>query len=141
MAFCRNCGTQLVEGAFFCSNCGTRDVMAAQVARTDSNEKPRKPGLGFAISSMVLSVFGLLYSVVLLFMVGELLGDATHMIFLPIVLVGGMPILATIFAAVAMKRGWSNGFSKAGLTMGLIGTVINVIVVFISIAASLLSLL
>lgn len=142
MAFCRNCGTQLVDGAFFCSNCGTRDVIAPQVQSIEERQQnPRKPGLGFAISSMVLSIFGLLYSIVLLFMVGELLDDATHMIFLPIVLVGGMPILATIFAAVAMKRGWNNGFSKAGLTMGLIGTGINMFVVFLSIVASLLSLL
>ncbi len=141
MAFCRNCGTQLVEGALFCSNCGTRDVMAAQVTRIDSDEKPRKPGLGFAISSMVLSIFGLLYSIVFLFLTGEFLEASSHMIFLPFLLVGGMPILATIFAAVAMKRGWSNGFSKAGLTMGLIGTVINMFVVFLSIVGSLLSLL
>ncbi len=142
MAFCRNCGTQLMEGAAFCSNCGTRDVIAPQVQSIENRQQnPRKPGLGFAISSMVLSIFGLLYSIVFLFMAGEFLDTSSHMIFLPFLLVGGMPILATIFAAVAMKRGWNNGFSKTGLTMGLIGTLINVLVLLICIAGRLISLL
>ncbi len=138
MAFCRNCGTQMVDGAVFCIKCGTADI-AAMPCQSIEPQQPKKPGLGYGISSMAVGIIGLFYSfVVMLICISESTYDPFSVI-VPLVILGGMPLVAVILSALSMKCGRNNGFSRTGLITGLIGMVFVLITVALAIVFYLMN--
>ncbi len=128
MAFCQNCGTQLSDGASFCANCGTAVATASQptvnqtvvqpIAQPVVMVKPKIPGRGFGISSMVLGIIGVVYGFILLINTANFMDTEQ----LPLILVySSLSILSLCFAPAAFKRGYRNGVSISGLFMGIIG--------------------
>lgn len=138
MSFCRNCGTQMVEGAAFCIKCGTADI-AAMPYQSIVPQQPKKPGLGYGISSMAVGIIGLFYSfVIMLICISESTYD-TFSVIAPLGMIGGMPLVAVILSGLSMKCGRNNGFSKAGLITGLIGLVFVLITVAFTIVFYLMN--
>jgi hypothetical protein len=63
--FCTKCGSPLAEGSMFCTQCGNPVGAQQPYPPTYYNAvKPKVPGRGFGISSMVLGIIGLFYSFV-----------------------------------------------------------------------------
>ena len=132
MAFCSRCGKQLEDGALFCSGCGARQGQAE--VRTVYLTKPKVPGRGFGISSMVLSIIGLVYSWVFVSSVGSFLFveytndmwyyDFWTSLLAMAVVYSSLPILGVVFGCVSKKRGYKNGISTSGLVMGVIGLLV-----------------
>lgn len=133
MSFCRNCGAEINNDVAFCGRCGT-PVNATQPVVL---MRPKTPGRGFGISSMVLGIIGLVYSVYILisaFEFAETLDglyysdDYIVESFIPIILVFSvLSILSLCFTPAAFKRGYKNGVSTSGLVMGAIGLALYVI--------------
>ena len=132
MPFCQNCGTQVSDGAAFCANCGTPVAAASQaavnqpavnqpvfqpIAQPVVMVKPKAPGRGFGISSMVLGIIGLIYGFILLINAYDISTEQLPIIFI----YSSLPILSLCFAPAAFKRGYRNGVSISGLFMGIIG--------------------
>lgn len=146
MAFCSKCGASVADGTAFCANCGNPMNAAPQTPPAPAYNpysapvapvavKAKTPGRGFGISSLVLSIIGLIYSLYMT-AAASLYGAATDMassiigsaanayddeVMGTILLYSVLSILAVCFAAGAFKKGYKNGVSKAGLVMGIIG--------------------
>ena len=58
MAFCRNCGTQYIDGSVACPRCGAPTGMQPPMPYMPY-VKPKVPGKGFGITAMVLGIVGL----------------------------------------------------------------------------------
>ena len=139
MAFCRNCGTQMVEGAAYCIKCGTADLAVIPYKEPEP-QVLKKCGFGHGISSMVLGVFGLFINFAFLIQGIEELYYGPSFFVISLILFGGMPLLAVIFSIISMKRGQSNGFSKAGLITGVIGMVFVLIILALAVVSFLMNL-
>ena len=162
--FCPRCGTQLMDNATFCHvcgmTCGTTNMPIPQnyspqgahqapPAQPAYYIKPKVPGRGFGISSMVLGIVGAFYCFVL--MIGmsalsdvmnisnEILGEEFYYsssaldstiytsMFTAVIMYAIMPLLALIFGFNARKRGYQNGISTSGLILGSLGLVFSLI--------------
>lgn len=162
--FCPRCGTQLMDNATFCHvcgmTCGTTNMPIPQnyppqgaqqtpPAQPVYYVKPKIPGRGFGISSMVLGIVGAFYCFVL--MIGmsalsdvmnissEILGEEFYYssssldstiytsMFTGVLIYAIMPLLALIFGFNARKRGYQNGVSTSGLILGSLGLVFSLI--------------
>lgn len=123
--FCPNCGHPLPEGQRFCGNCGIAAV-SAPAASHPSKEvyyaKPKIPGRGLGIASMVLGIIGLVYSI-------------------PCVVFACMPayrepgmegilsasvfsLLSLIYSIAALCKKNKSGSTISGLLMGAIGLIV-----------------
>lgn len=135
MAFCRQCGTEIPNEAVFCNNCGAPVNSVQPLVYV----KPKVPGRGFGISSMVLGIIGLVYS--FMFSVGmpsmieELASESVSVgpeSFLPsIIMLAVMPVLSLCFSPAAIKRGYKNGVSISGLIMGAIALIGYIYIAFV----------
>ncbi len=146
MSFCQKCGTQIPAGTSFCANCGAPVAAASQpvvqpIAQPVVMVKPKIPGRGLGISSMVLGIIGLIYGFIFAVSIPELLEDLDSIRYvdfseffeslLPgIILMSVLSILSLCFAPAAIKRGYKNGISISGLVMGLIGVLCFAIALF-----------
>jgi len=85
--------------------------------------KTRRPGLGFAITSFVLGIVGLLGIIVLGFFafLGEILPYGIGIV---------AAVMGIIFAAIAKKKGDRSGFSTAGLVMSIVSLASVVLLIF-----------
>lgn len=170
MTFCPNCGTQLPEGAAACPNCGAfvnaqqpaQPVQPVQPQYNPYNNmpmgyyvKPKIPGRGAGIASMVLAIIGLVYSFsAFVTAIGVSVGlseadrvygsyyeyesaaDAVSGGFIvAIALFAVLSILGIALGASARNKGYRNGVSTSGLVMGVIGTAIYLISIIIIAAA------
>lgn len=134
MAFCRNCGAQNADNASFCGNCGASlgQNIYGHNGGTVIMVKPKIPGRGLGISSMVLGIIGLVYSVMFLFSIPQAIENLEYISFrepdyssflTPVAIFSVLSILSICFAPAAFKRGYKNGVSTSGLVMGTIGLV------------------
>lgn len=130
MAFCTNCGTELQNGATFCTNCGTPAAgVQPNVVQPMVFVKPKIPGRGFGISSMVLGIIGLVYSFVFTTSIIESIEAMyDNDVFIeaslvPILMFSVLSILSVCFAPAAISRGYKNGISLSGLILGIIGLI------------------
>lgn len=133
MAFCRNCGKQIDDNVLFCSFCGT----STRINQPVMYIKPKTPGRGFGISSMVLGIIGLVYAlsfsstfldlVDLIDRFHDFDADDIRRFIQLILYISVMPVLSLCFSNAAFKRGYKNGVSNSGLIMGVIGLVINIL--------------
>ena len=108
--------------------------------------KPKIPGRGFGIASMVLGIIGLVYSISSLDTATEVANIVGNDYFglydfafnigaiIGILIFSVLSILALIFSGSARKRGYRNGVSTSGLVMGIIGVIFYFISVMILIA-------
>lgn len=132
MPYCRNCGTEIDAAVRFCPACGTNTQIiqpAPVAAQPVVYVKPKVPGRGFGISSMVVSIIGLFYAVTTLSGTIEML-DSVYWFdemligtLLGILLIASLSIMAIPFSLAARKRGYINGISSSGLVMGVLGTI------------------
>lgn len=135
--FCSKCGTAMEEGASFCPNCGNATNSAPQAAPAVSTAvlvKPKVPGRGFGISSMVLGIIGLVYSLYCM-SAANLISEFASFFSMGEELIGTLvvysvlSILAICFGVAAKNRGYQNGVQKSGLVMGIIGLCIYAIAI------------
>ena len=121
MAFCSVCGSYLNNGAAFCSHCGSRQCVQ-QYVQPVVMVKPKVPGRGLGISSMVLAIIGLVYAAILCIAGGDAftgvreLSDLTGLF-----LLASLSLMGVIFGGAARSKGYTNGVSTSGLVMGIIG--------------------
>lgn len=105
---CPNCNKEIANGAATCPHCGKPVAAGASTPAGASKAAGAKSMDGLAIASLVCSIVG--------------------MFFIPYLL----PILGIIFGAVSMKRvekrSTSYKIAVAGLIVGIIGLVIQIIV-------------
>ena len=173
MPFCRECGAQLTEQAKFCTKCGvpTGNINQEEQSQSQQNQeqssqaqqvqqqqqqqqqqpvvqyvKPKIPGRGFGIASMVLGIIGLVYSISSLntaTKIANIVGNDYFGLYdvafnigaiIGILIFSVLSILALIFSSSARKRGYRNGVSTSGLVMGIIGVIFYFISVMILIA-------
>ena len=133
MAFCKNCGVQIPDNSAFCGNCGASQtqVVNGYTGGTVVMVKPKVPGRGFGISSMVLGIIGLVYGAILMLGMGVLdsvdfgyISSSVYASSLGSVFgYSVLSILSVCFAPAAFKRGYKNGVSNSGLVMGVIGLI------------------
>ena len=144
MAFCVNCGKEIANGAAFCPNCGT-----ANQGSTVIYVKPKVPGRGLGISSMVLGIIAMVYAFSVASVIPEMIKDLTRIGFgvdssssvvMPIIMLSSMSVLSLCFAPAAIKRGYKNGISYSGLILGLVSLCLY-LYTFISIAKYLYNIL
>ena len=159
MFYCSSCGNAVADGAAFCSACGRPLQAPAQNNPTPNYavpnnptpnnsipnyppqyqyrpvvfERPKVPGRGFGITSMVLGILSVIYGLGLIGTVTSEIGrlsryswleKAVSVTFVQILtLVSVLSILSFIFSTVSIKKGYKNGISVAGLAMSIIGFV------------------
>lgn len=154
MAFCGNCGATQPDNLAFCSNCGApmqqpmynqpQQPMYNQPQQPMYNQpvvygKPKIPGRGFGISSMVLGIIGLVYSLSALAN-GVEYADSSDLskafmsavdfdagLIIAIVLFASMSVMALAFGSAAKGRGYRTGVATAGVVLGVIGLIIYII--------------
>ena len=113
--------------------------------------KPKIRGRGFGISSMVLGIIGVVYSLVVLLMAFTTVtaikmtvgfNDPGYLAAITAVIVMAViysvfAILACVFSLVAMSRGYKNGVSISGLVLSLISfaCLISSVIIVIALAA------
>ena len=105
--------------------------------------KPPRPGRGFGIASMVLGIFGVIYSFMAFSIAlttspynGYVSSETfTGNIFAFIAFVSIFAILSCVFSISALKKGYKNGISMAGLIM----SVLSVGLIFLSVVCAVLS--
>lgn len=133
--FCTRCGTALDETDRFCRSCGNRvDGVMPPVYPPITYTKPKTPGRGFGISSMVLGIIGLVYGFGSWITAVEMLLNQSvydSLVTLEeevgsLLVFSVLSILAICFYASARKRGYNNGVSKAGLVTGLVGLLLYI---------------
>ncbi len=141
--YCSKCGNLLTDEAAFCTNCGSKiqvptpsNIMYQQVVCV----KPKVPGRGFGISSLVLGIIGGFYSFVLFIGFSSLLEmplsynmSTLSALLSGIIVYGVLPVLALIFSLVSKHKGYKNGISTAGLVLGILGTVFILLAIIITI--------
>jgi len=127
MAFCRQCGKEMPNEATFCNNCGMPVGMVQPLVYV----KPKVPGRGFGISSMVLGIIGFVYSFIYSMGISSMLEEfdkssssAEPESILPaIIMLSVLPILSVCFSPAAIKRGYKNGVSISGLILGVLALI------------------
>ncbi len=139
MAFCQNCGVQLNDQTNFCPNCGAGKNNNAQFTQPYTYQpvvqyvKPRIPGRGFGVSSMVLGIIGIVYAVILFIETINIVDSYSALLansMLPSVAIFSvLSILSIVFSVSAKNKGYRTGVSTSGMVLG----VISAILYFISI--------
>ena len=143
MAFCIKCGTQIAETDSFCPACGTPNTTKqAQPAQPQyyaqpqqvvyTYAKPKIPGRGFGITSMVLGIIGLVYAISCCSSAitfsdlsnGNFFASLGDAFIGAVLLYSVLSILAVCFSIAGRNRGYRCGVSKSGLIMGIIGLVL-----------------
>lgn len=155
--FCSKCGFQLEDEATFCSRCGTyvatqpqSDIQIhnqvyppVQPYANNMQVKPKIPGRGFGIASMVLGIIGLVYSVSCLSnaaSVSELIRYNEFIVVstvIAILIFSTLSILAVCFAFASKNRGYNTNIRKSGMIMGTIGLCIYLLSIFVCITTGL----
>ena len=146
--FCKFCGSSIADNSQFCAVCGGR-VNAPVVNPTPvytppapvnyvpvpQPAKPKVPGRGFGITSMIMGIAALYYFVVYpYFMLAFLSIDLPYALpgfdsfmlvtFLTtMILYSALPILGIVFSNIAHKRGYINNISRSGRIMSIISLV------------------
>ncbi|MBQ4618026.1 MAG: zinc ribbon domain-containing protein [Clostridia bacterium] len=93
-------------------------------------EKPKIPGRGLGIASMVLGIIGVVYSFSLMIETFTLSDmrffeeEFFATLLGPILVFAVFPILALSFGGVARQRGYRNGVSTAGVALGAVAAVL-----------------
>ena len=97
MPFCPKCGAEIQPGTKYCPNCGTPSSFATS---KDVHDNPPTESNGFAIAGFICALF--------------------------------LPPLGIIFSAIGLSRvdechGQGKGLAIAGLVIGIISTIFNLI--------------
>lgn len=143
--FCRKCGTQMSDDSNFCTVCGVQRLPTApgqptcqpvpQQTFSQAPQqpivyvKPKIPGRGFGISSLVLGIVGLVYACVFLIeailtliaIPHEALAENPLSFLFTLLISSSLPIMALFFGIAACRRGYQCLKVKSGLVMGCVG--------------------
>ena len=133
MAFCRNCGQEILAGARFCSNCGTPDSVVAVYAYAQPPRKPspKIPCRGLGIASMIVGIVGVAYTACM-FLVSIMVFamEQDYDDILPMVIItgffGAMSLVSLVMSIAAILRGNSTGQAKTGLITSIIGIICTI---------------
>lgn len=105
-------------------------------------EKPKIPGRGLGIASMVLGIVGVVYSFSLMIETFALSNvrffedEFFSFLLAPLLAIAVFPILALSLGGVARQKGYRNGISTAGVALGAVAAVC-IFVAFIVVLANL----
>ncbi|MBR6502179.1 MAG: zinc ribbon domain-containing protein [Clostridia bacterium] len=150
MAFCRNCGTQYIDGSVVCPRCGAPTGVQQPPMPYMPYVKPKVPGKGFGITAMVLGIIGLFYGMYLLFatiVAAEAYssysyyggyysygaaGVLSSALVVTVVIFSSLSIMAIAFGSAAKNRGYRNGVSTSGVVMGVIGLIAYLIAILVA---------
>ena len=108
--FCKNCGTELIEGSNICQNCGTSvdNVSPSPEDHTQDTHEPAPKFSGKVIAGLVLSLVG--------------------------IIVAAIPcgIIGLIFSSLGLKelrlpQYKGNGMAIAGMVISIIDVVLGII--------------
>ena len=175
MPFCTKCGSQVNDQVAFCPNCGasmTPDANTYQQPQQPQQTyqqpqqtyqqpqqayqqpmmyvKPKIPGRGYGISSMVLGIIGLVYSFYCIIAVAGAVSVANSFYYydysyassvissslvVTVIIFSILSILATSFGMLARGRGYRNGVSTSGVAMGIVGLCLYVVAILIALTA------
>jgi len=160
--FCAQCGNAVNETDNVCSQCGyvlnpNANVNLGNNNATQNNttyntvspnQQPAQiyvtkvpvPGRGFGISSLVLGIISLVYSIVLLMPIinyanalerhsfySQSKHELLSSMFAPVAVFAIIGLLALIFGVCAKGRGYKRGPGSAGLILGLLSLVFSVV--------------
>ena len=150
MKFCPNCGTANADEAQFCTNCGASvAAQPAAPARPVYQQpatppvymaaEPKIPGRGMGIAGMVLGIIGIVYAVIFFIDVLSWADNYFARYYLEeaiptIIIFSALGILATVFGAVARRKGFVSGVSTSGLALGIVSLVFYLLSVIICLA-------
>ena len=129
--FCTNCGEKLNENADFCVKCG----VATNNVSISAN-KPKQPGKGCGIASMVLGIIACFESICSLFIFVCLLAAEEYFIFYEKLFFG---VIFLIVPVTLLIIGIALGFNSRGKIkngINIAGLILN----FVSLALCLLSI-
>ena len=131
---CPECGKEISDKAVACPSCGypllkTENQPFQQPYQQLPYQqpvylycKPKIPGRGFGITSLIMGILGVLYAFGVL---ENILKTKTSVIILPLVVI--YSILALIFGGVSYSRGYKKGQCIAGLVLGVVSLVICIV--------------
>lgn len=133
--FCSQCGSPISEGAGFCQKCGA--PVAHQTVQQQAPvqqqivyvTKQPVPGKGFGISSMVMGILSLVYTISAIAMTIEFFDEKDNWFsatdkaeFLPLpIIVVIFGILALAFGFASRQRSFKGSSAVSGIVMGAIG--------------------
>lgn len=146
--FCKFCGSSIADNSQFCAVCGGR-VNAPVVNPTPvytppvpvnyvpvpQPAKPKVPGRGFGITSMIMGIAALYYFVLYPYCMLTILHFGSPYAFpgfdslmlasflTTMILYTALPILGIVFSNIAHKRGYINNISRSGRIMSIISLV------------------
>ena len=150
MAFCRNCGTQYIDGSVVCPRCGAPTGVQQPPMPYMPYVKPKVPGKGFGITAMVLGIIGLFYGLYLLaatiiaaeayssysyyggYYSSSVSSVLSSSFIVTLVIFSSLSIMATAFGGAARSRGYRNGVSTSGVVMGVIGLIAYLIAILVA---------
>lgn len=131
MKYCSRCGTALDDNVAFCTNCGNaapNPPYPYVVYQPVVYARPKIPGRGLGIASLVLGIIGIFYSFVVfcgalsLTLITQYYDTlAAGFYIICIIVYWVFPLLALIFSLVSRHKGFKAGISTAGLVLGILG--------------------
>lgn len=131
--FCPKCGTQLSENSIFCSSCGAQLNQQQSEPHQPVYAKPKVPGLGLGIASMILGIIGLFPSFMYLCFAiyiniftnilgkSEITASDVLVFMLCFFFCSIFSILSFLFGLVSNRKGYKGGMCMAGIITGGIG--------------------
>lgn len=149
---CSTCGWSVDSGSPFCRNCGapSKNFSVHHFPELYGMPpivpcgKPKIPGRGFGITSMVLGIIGLVYALIFSLLITVEITESSYSYYtyynpaeeyLPaLIIIAVMPLLAVIFGGVSKKRGYRCGVSTAGISTGIVGLCAVSAAIFFAIA-------
>lgn len=115
---CPECGKEISDQAVSCPHCGYPLKPDATLVTV----KKRTPGRGFAITGLVLGIFGVVYSPVFptLLLSGSLSKETIYQFLSPLASIAVVGILALVFGILARIQGHKATRGSAAIVMGSI---------------------
>lgn len=138
MIYCRECGKQISDQAPACPNCGAPQQTVPQNINPMQPiyiVKPKIPGRGLSIASLVLGIIAAVYGFVYVTSIIEIIDEGSSYFFTAKEKIGNIfpimflviicAVLAISFAIASNSKGCTLKKKTAGLILGLISVVLT----------------
>lgn len=114
--YCKNCGSELANGAEYCANCGKKVTRTAETSNTSTNDTNKKTSLHIcAFVFMVLSIFSVCISAITIWASNVYLENTSYMLFCTLIpLAWIIPMTIKVYKAKSTTK-LSMGFKVCTL--------------------------